>query len=93
MNNLSVCAAIFLFIAFLCAFSRERFSYNNPNDVYYEFQNVYKNAQPKNFKIMTTTPTLSQLENGEVVILKSNPDSLIFREGQKLHYIQAIELP
>ena len=33
-----------------------------------EFDNVYFNGQPRNFKTFTTTPVLTDLKDGEVVL-------------------------
>ena len=57
--------------------------YGNETNIYDEFQNIYFNMQPRQFRTESSTPTLTQFQDGEIIFFSSNGVSnLLFRSGQ-----------
>lgn len=53
-----------------------------------EFNNLYENAQGAQFKIVGSTPILSELRDGEVVILSTGAyTKLLYRANQEVYSI------
>lgn len=71
----------------LLALSQQKSRYDNPNDIYSEFEYFYRKAQDKQFKIFTASPTLNQLENGEMVILSSTTKNIFTRIENSLFFV------
>ena len=66
-------------------------THETPDKVTDEFTNIYKNAQGRNFRLERATPTVSDLLEHEVVIVKSNeiPPKLVFRLDNALYAVAA----
>lgn len=61
-----------LFVFTLMGLSQRSNRYNNDRDIGIEFNNLFSNVQPKQFTIATTTPTSSNLQEGQIFIINSN---------------------
>jgi len=73
-------------IPLLVAFSQQKSRYDKPADIYQEFEYLYRKVQNRQFKIFTTSPVLSDLQNGEIVILSSTTKNLFTRIDQSLFF-------
>lgn len=61
-----------IFPAFLlCAMAPIHSVHNEPRKVDEEFTQLYKQAQPEQFRVVSSTPLLSELKDSEVVIFSS----------------------
>lgn len=49
-----------------------------------EFKTVYDQAQPKQFRNVTSTPILADMQDGEVVTFSSGVVKIMFRVGQEI---------
>ena len=61
--------------------------YSNEGAVYEEFQNVFLNVQPKKFKVVNSTPILSNLKDKEVVVFSSGTSKLMWRDNQEIYAV------
>ena len=62
--------------------------YEDPGVVESEFKNLYLGVQPIEHKILISTPTLNDLENGQIVIVSSNSlVKIMFRDNQEIYSI------
>ena len=57
--------------------------------IYDEFQNLYLNVQPRQYRVISATPSLNSIQNREVVIFSSGSRKIMFREGQDIFSISA----
>lgn len=57
---------------------------NKTND---EFINIYNQAQPRQFRVVTATPIVSDLQDGEVVIVSSGTIRLMLRSNIEIYSI------
>ena len=80
-----------IFVVFLCAFTPVANKHDTQDKTDSEFVNIYQQAQSKNFKVVSATPSLNDLQDGEIVIVSSitnNPGQsytkLMFRSGQEI---------
>lgn len=60
-------------VALFCLMGASPQIYNDFKDpsIYHEFTNLYKVMQPKQFRIVTSTPNASNIEEGEIVIVST----------------------
>lgn len=52
-----------------------------------EFTNIYGQAQSSQFKVVASTPNLTDLKDGEVVIFSTGAVKLMFRNGQDIYAV------
>lgn len=78
---------IFFIVPFLTAFSPryETYDFNKVSD---EFRNVEEDVQSQEFQVYTTTPNLTDLKNGQIVIFSSGAIKLMWRENNDIYTIQ-----
>lgn len=77
-----------LLIPFLCAFSPVYQAHDNQQKTDGEFVNLYDQAQAEQFRVVTSTPILSDLKDSEVVIFSSGTSKLMWRAGQEVYAVQ-----
>jgi len=78
----SVC----LCLGLLMALTQTRNVYKEEADINAEFKNVFLTAQSKQFSVRTSTPLLSDLMQGEIVIVNTGGVHHFFtRIGSKLY--------
>lgn len=75
-----------LVLGLIMAFSQQRNRYLSERDILDEFSNIYRTGQTRQFKIFTTSPTLNELEKGEIVILSSSTKNIFTRIDQSLYF-------
>lgn len=73
----------------LYAFAPIAQEHETPAKVDAEFFNVYDQAQPKQFRVVTTTPSVldTNFKDGEIVIFSSGAVKLMLRSGQEIYAI------
>ncbi len=80
---------LILFLPFILGFTEIYPRHDTEFSVSEEFANVYDEAQARQFTVYATTPALSDLRDGEIVILSSNTYSvLIWRTLDDLWKVQ-----
>lgn len=52
-----------------------------------EFRNAYLNFQPLQYRVVEATPTLTDLQDGEVVIFSSGAVKLMWRNLQEIYAV------
>ena len=62
--------------------------YSDKEQIGIEFKNVYDGAQSRQFTVWKTTPGLSELRDGEMVIYSSGTVFLMLRDNQDLYQVQ-----
>ena len=76
-----------LLIPFLFGFSRIHLRYDDPK-VAEEFVNAENSLQDRQFRVVTTTPALADLRDGEFVIFSSTAVKILIRQGQEIYAVQ-----
>lgn len=60
-------------------------SHDTPKKVDDEFVNAFQSLQPRNLKVVTTTPSLSEIQDGETMLISTGAYArLIFRRDQDI---------
>ena len=78
-----------LLCLFLCAFTPLKPKHDTMEQVDEEFRNVEHSVQDKKFTIITTTPTLGTMRDGEFKILySSGVTSILLRNGNDLYSVK-----
>lgn len=77
-----------LIILVLCAFTPFYEVYDTKEKISDEFKNVENDVQSKQFTIYKTTPNLSDLTNGQIVIFSSGAIKLMLRENNDIYAVQ-----
>lgn len=81
------------YVAFLlpfaiCAFAPLSTVHDTPQKVDAEINHIYDEAQPLNFRVQSDTPTLKDMQDGEVIIVASNTwVRFMFRSNQEIYSI------
>jgi hypothetical protein len=74
----------------LFALSPVATTYKEEAEIEVEFKNLYDNVQAKQFRVFTTTPVFSDLQNGEIVIVSSGVfNVLIFKAGEDIYRVNS----
>ena len=77
-----------LLILALCAFGPIYRGHDEQLKTDDEFTNIYQQAQSKNFRVYTATPNLSDIQDGEVVIVSTTSYAkIMFRQNQEVYSI------
>lgn len=63
-------------------------TYKSEQQIYNEFRNVYGNMQSKEFDVYKSSPNLSDLRDGEIVLVSSTTKSLMARIGQSVYNVK-----
>jgi len=71
----------------LCAFGPIHNSHDSQGKIDSEFTNLYGQAQPAQFEIVSSTPNLTDMKDGEVVIFSSGAVKMMWRAGQELYAV------
>ena len=62
--------------------------YDTEQKINDEFRNIVDNTQGIQHKIFVTTPTLSDMQNGEIVIISTGSDQrLLWRSSQEIYAV------
>jgi hypothetical protein len=78
----SVC----LCLGLLTALTQVRNTYKEESDIIAEYKNIFLNVQDKHFSVRTSTPILSDLSQGEIIITDVGGVQHFFtRIGNKLY--------
>lgn len=92
MNKSLFGLLIFFFLTgILSALSQRSNSYKTETEIMGEFSNLYSGVQSKDFVIFTTSPTLRDLNNGEVAIVSTTNNTVVsicIKANNKLYYFQ-----
>lgn len=70
----------------LFAWSQTNQTYRDEKTIRREFNNIYLNAQSKQFEIFKTTPNLNQLQDGQIVLVSSTNKGIAWRDGQTVYF-------
>ena len=62
-------------------------SHNDKTSVDREFTNGFMNAQPKQFTIFKATPTINQLQDGQIVLVSSTNVGIAWRDGNRINFL------
>lgn len=74
-----------LSLPLILGFTRIHWDYERPEYVREEFSNLETNVQDQSFTVFTGTPTLSDLKDGQIVIVSSGTfNKLMYRIGQEV---------
>ena len=76
-----------LLIPVLCAYKPLKTTYESYEEVGQEIRNIEKNVQGRQFTVVDSTPNLTDLQDGEVVIFSSGTTRLMFRNGQEIYSV------
>ncbi len=76
-----------LILTVLVGFTPIHNNYNEEQKINDEFRNVEQNLQPKEFRVVSTTPTLDDMKDHEVVIFSSGIIRIMFRENQDIYSV------
>lgn len=88
----SLCTVFMLGSTISKALDQQRGIYTNAEDVFVEMQNIYTKAQSKQFTLFTSTPSVRDLDERNIVVVRNgNLRSIFFKESGALYYIQATE--
>lgn len=71
----------------LCAFTPLTTQHDTTKKTDDEFVNVYYAGQPKQFRVVESTPILSELQDNEVVIFSSGAVKLMWRDAQEIYAV------
>ena len=61
--------------------------YENERNIFNEFQNIYRTVQDRQFKVLSSTPRLTELRDGEMFISSGTAVKFMFRFGQEIYSI------
>jgi len=79
-----------LFLPMLLGLTPTHNSYESESLSRGEFRNVTDNAQDRQFRIVSSTPVLSELRDGEIVIVSSGTyGKVMFRSNQEIYAVDA----
>jgi hypothetical protein len=53
-------------------------TYDTATHVQQEFENVYKQFQPLNFRIMSTAPNVAQISEGQIILFDDGANRKIY---------------
>lgn len=77
-----------LIALFLCAFTPIYLDHGDKKRTDDEFTNIYQQAQAKNFRVMPDTPSLNDIQEGEMVIVSTTSfTKIMFRRNQEIFAI------
>lgn len=77
-----------LAVYFLCGFAPLNITHDTTQKVDDEINQIYNEAQPLSFRVQAGTPTLKDMQDGEVVIVASNTwVRFMFRTNQEIYSI------
>ncbi len=62
-------------------------SFKEEQQIKDEFDNIYQNVQGKQFRVVTSTPALTELQDHEVVIFSSGAVKLMLRDNQDIYSV------
>lgn len=71
----------------LTAFTPIRQQHKDLKEVDEEFSNIENTLQDQQHRVVISTPVLSDLKDGEIVIMSSSTVKLIFRNNQEIYSI------
>lgn len=71
----------------LCGLSPLNVQHDSQKKVDDEFVQAYNGLQSKRFRVVTTTPNYSDLEDGEMVIYSSGALKIMFRSGVDIYAV------
>lgn len=63
-------------------------TYETEPKVRREFQNLYDNVQPKQFMILSSTPSPDSLREGQVVIVATTTLHLMLKQGTTIWFVK-----
>jgi len=93
MNKQFIYGVLFGFcLISLTAFVPEYRKYDDPNLIKKEFDNIYTFAQPKNFRFELSSPTLRDIQEGQIIFFKTNKVKFAFRKDDIIHFIEMNQL-
>lgn len=80
---------LLLLIPFLMGFKSNETLHDAPQKVTDEFRNVERTTQSKQWRVLSGTPTLTDLEDHEVVLVSSNGwTAIMFRDNVEVYSIR-----
>lgn len=71
----------------LMAFTSIHSKHDTPEKVDEEFAHIEKEAQGRQFTVWQTTPNVSQLRDGEIVVFSTGAIKLMYRVGQEIYAV------
>lgn len=78
----------FILAMLLCAFSPIVNEHRTPAQVDGEFTNLYDQAQPKQFRVVNSTPAFAEFKDGEVIVFSSNTvNKILWRSGEEIYAV------
>lgn len=81
---------IFLSFFLLLGLTPVSNEYSTNDKIEVEFKNLYGQAQDKQFDVFTATPTLTAIQDGQIVVFRTGDTSgLMFRSGQEIYKVNA----
>lgn len=78
---------------FLLGASPVREVYNKPVDIKAEFTNAYYALQDKQFTIINSTPNVTEMREGEIILFSSNSVKFLIRISTTIYQIELTKNP
>lgn len=89
---LGLCALFMFGATWSTALNQQRGHYKNAEDLFVEIQNIYTKAQPKQFQLFTSTPNVRELDELNVVVVRSGGVRSIFiKESGNLYRVPLVQ--
>lgn len=77
------CAALFLLVGMAPVYQK----HEAETFIDEEFQNIYNYAQPRQFRVEVTSPTVSNVAKNEIFILVTDKPKLATRRDNTLYFV------
>ena len=61
--------------------------HESPDKTDVEFKNLFDNAQGKDFVVMESTPAVSDLIDGQIIIFSSSAVKIMFRQNNEIYAV------
>lgn len=79
----------FIIVLFLCGFTPIYDLHDTPQKVTEEVKNMEIQVQDKQFEIFSTTPTLAEIEDHQIVIIGSHTwNALMWKDGIDIYKVE-----
>lgn len=77
-----------LLVGFLCGMSPIYNEHDTPAKIDAEIVQIYDQAQPEQFRVVNTTPVLTEMKDNEVILMSTGTTvRLLIRNGQEIYAI------
>ena len=80
---------IWILCFLLMAFKPIHQIYDTPDKINEEFQNVEDDLQSQQYRVFSSTPNLSELKDGQIVIFSSGAIKIMFRQNNDIYSVNA----